>query len=132
MYAIDTEAPAAPLTGAVDLRSDTVTRPTAGMRRAMAEAEVGDDQGQPQRQRLDPRLVTDQPHGGGDGADPQDEAAEGHPHEEAERDAAGPVEQDRGDPEVGEHEGGGVAHRRQAVHLPADEPDEQGNRRSNR
>ena len=30
-------------TGLVDLRSDTVTRPTAGMRRAMAEAEVGDD-----------------------------------------------------------------------------------------
>jgi threonine aldolase len=28
----------------VDLRSDTVTRPTADMRRAMAEAEVGDDQ----------------------------------------------------------------------------------------
>lgn len=27
----------------LDLRSDTVTRPTAGMRRAMAEAEVGDD-----------------------------------------------------------------------------------------
>ena len=27
----------------VDLRSDTVTKPTAGMRRAMAEAEVGDD-----------------------------------------------------------------------------------------
>ncbi len=27
----------------IDLRSDTVTRPTAGMRRAMAEAEVGDD-----------------------------------------------------------------------------------------
>ena len=27
----------------VDLRSDTVTRPTSGMRRAMAEAEVGDD-----------------------------------------------------------------------------------------
>lgn len=27
----------------VDLRSDTVTRPTAGMRKAMAEAEVGDD-----------------------------------------------------------------------------------------
>jgi threonine aldolase len=27
----------------VDLRSDTVTRPTDGMRRAMAEAEVGDD-----------------------------------------------------------------------------------------
>jgi threonine aldolase len=32
------------VTGApIDLRSDTVTRPTAGMRRAMAEAEVGDD-----------------------------------------------------------------------------------------
>ncbi len=27
----------------VDLRSDTVTRPTLAMRRAMAEAEVGDD-----------------------------------------------------------------------------------------
>ena len=27
----------------VDLRSDTVTRPTPEMRRAMAEAEVGDD-----------------------------------------------------------------------------------------
>ena len=27
----------------VDLRSDTVTRPGAGMRAAMAEAEVGDD-----------------------------------------------------------------------------------------
>jgi threonine aldolase len=30
-------------TSPVDLRSDTVTRPTAAMRRAMAEAEVGDD-----------------------------------------------------------------------------------------
>ena len=29
--------------GYVDLRSDTVTKPTAAMRRAMAEAEVGDD-----------------------------------------------------------------------------------------
>jgi threonine aldolase len=28
---------------AIDLRSDTVTKPTPGMRRAMAEAEVGDD-----------------------------------------------------------------------------------------
>ena len=27
----------------IDLRSDTVTRPTADMRRAMAGAEVGDD-----------------------------------------------------------------------------------------
>jgi threonine aldolase len=30
-------------TGWIDLRSDTVTRPTPAMRRAMAEAEVGDD-----------------------------------------------------------------------------------------
>ena len=30
--------------GFVDLRSDTVTKPTAKMRRAMADAEVGDDQ----------------------------------------------------------------------------------------
>ncbi len=29
--------------GFIDLRSDTVTRPTPGMRKAMAEAEVGDD-----------------------------------------------------------------------------------------
>ena len=28
---------------AIDLRSDTVTRPTPSMRRAMAEADVGDD-----------------------------------------------------------------------------------------
>ena len=27
----------------IDLRSDTVTKPTQAMRRAMAEAEVGDD-----------------------------------------------------------------------------------------
>ena len=27
----------------IDLRSDTVTKPTPSMRRAMAEAEVGDD-----------------------------------------------------------------------------------------
>ncbi len=31
------------MTSTVDLRSDTVTRPSAGMRRAMADAEVGDD-----------------------------------------------------------------------------------------
>jgi len=29
--------------GAIDLRSDTVTQPTASMRAAMAAAEVGDD-----------------------------------------------------------------------------------------
>jgi len=33
----------APRERVIDLRSDTVTRPTPGMRRAMAEAEVGDD-----------------------------------------------------------------------------------------
>jgi threonine aldolase len=38
----DLKAASAP-GGVVDLRSDTVTRPTAEMRRAMAEAEVGDD-----------------------------------------------------------------------------------------
>jgi threonine aldolase len=32
-----------PMVEPVDLRSDTVTRPSPGMRRAMAEAEVGDD-----------------------------------------------------------------------------------------
>ena len=32
-----------PLPGTIDLRSDTVTRPTPTMRTAMAEAEVGDD-----------------------------------------------------------------------------------------
>src|SRR5512135_3225946 len=32
-----------PQLATVDLRSDTVTRPTPEMRRAMAEAEVGDD-----------------------------------------------------------------------------------------
>ena len=31
------------MSGSIDLRSDTVTRPTADMRRAMAEADVGDD-----------------------------------------------------------------------------------------
>jgi threonine aldolase len=35
--------PDSALTPTVDLRSDTVTRPTPAMRRAMAEAEVGDD-----------------------------------------------------------------------------------------
>lgn len=45
----NTGKPRSPLPGAaararvVDLRSDTVTRPGPGMRRAMAEAEVGDD-----------------------------------------------------------------------------------------
>ena len=32
-----------PVSAVVDLRSDTLTRPTAAMRKAMAEAEVGDD-----------------------------------------------------------------------------------------
>jgi threonine aldolase len=43
----------------IDLRSDTVTRPTAGMRRAMAEAEVGDDvlDGDPTVQRLEARVA---------------------------------------------------------------------------
>src|SRR5690606_32210183 len=36
-------AAAGPVAGVVDLRSDTVTVPTAAMRQAMAAAEVGDD-----------------------------------------------------------------------------------------
>src|SRR4029453_10726707 len=36
-------APTPPAPPAVDLRSDTVTRPSAAMREAMATAEVGDD-----------------------------------------------------------------------------------------
>jgi threonine aldolase len=41
--AANTEDAAAQTAPTVDLRSDTVTKPTAAMRRAMAEAEVGDD-----------------------------------------------------------------------------------------
>jgi threonine aldolase len=38
-----TDADASRVNAAIDLRSDTVTKPTVEMRRAMAEAEVGDD-----------------------------------------------------------------------------------------
>lgn len=43
----------------IDLRSDTVTRPTPDMRRAMAEAEVGDDvlEGDPTTGRLEARVA---------------------------------------------------------------------------
>jgi threonine aldolase len=43
----------------IDLRSDTVTKPSPGMRRAMAEAEVGDDvlDGDPTTRRLEQRLA---------------------------------------------------------------------------
>jgi len=43
----------------IDLRSDTVTKPSAGMRRAMAEAEVGDDvlDGDPTTRRLEERTA---------------------------------------------------------------------------
>jgi threonine aldolase len=43
----------------IDLRSDTVTKPTAGMRRAMADAEVGDDvlDGDPTVRRLEDRTA---------------------------------------------------------------------------
>lgn len=43
----------------IDLRSDTVTKPTAAMRRAMAEAEVGDDvlEGDPTVKRLEDRVA---------------------------------------------------------------------------
>jgi threonine aldolase len=44
---------------AIDLRSDTVTRPTPAMRRAMADAEVGDDvlDGDPTVRRLEARVA---------------------------------------------------------------------------
>jgi threonine aldolase len=43
----------------IDLRSDTVTKPTAAMRRAMAEAEVGDDvlDGDPTVRKLEQRVA---------------------------------------------------------------------------
>jgi len=43
----------------IDLRSDTVTKPSAGMRRAMADAEVGDDilDGDPTTVRLEARTA---------------------------------------------------------------------------
>jgi threonine aldolase len=43
----------------IDIRSDTVTRPTPAMRRAMAEAEVGDDvlDGDPTVRRLEERVA---------------------------------------------------------------------------
>jgi len=43
----------------IDLRSDTVTTPSPGMRRAMAEAEVGDDvlDGDPTTRRLEERVA---------------------------------------------------------------------------
>lgn len=48
-----------PIIPAVDLRSDTVTKPTPAMRRAMAEAEVGDDvnEGDPAVRRLESRVA---------------------------------------------------------------------------
>src|SRR3954466_6565150 len=43
----------------IDLRSDTVTKPTPAMRAAMADAEVGDDErdGDPTTQRLEERVA---------------------------------------------------------------------------
>lgn len=43
----------------IDLRSDTVTKPSAAMRKAMAEAEVGDDvlDGDPTTRRLEDRVA---------------------------------------------------------------------------
>jgi len=47
------------MTAPVDLRSDTVTKPSAAMRQAMAEAEVGDDvlDGDPTTRRLEARIA---------------------------------------------------------------------------
>ncbi len=51
-------APPAP-PAAIDLRSDTVTKPSPAMRRAMADAEVGDDvlDGDPTTRRLEERIA---------------------------------------------------------------------------
>src|SRR5207237_5683781 len=51
--------PVVPITMTIDLRSDTVTKPSAAMRRAMAEAEVGDDErdGDPTMMRLETRVA---------------------------------------------------------------------------
>ena len=48
-----------PASRRIDLRSDTVTKPTAAMRRAMAEAEVGDDvlDGDPTVRQLEERVA---------------------------------------------------------------------------
>lgn len=45
--------------GAIDLRSDTVTKPSDAMRRAMTDAEVGDDvlDGDPTTRRLEARIA---------------------------------------------------------------------------
>jgi threonine aldolase len=47
------------MTTTIDLRSDTVTKPTAAMRRAIADAEVGDDllDGDPTVRRLEARVA---------------------------------------------------------------------------
>lgn len=47
------------MTTPIDLRSDTVTRPSPGMRRAMADADVGDDvlDGDPTTRRLEARVA---------------------------------------------------------------------------
>lgn len=47
------------MTAPIDLRSDTVTKPTPAMRRAIAEAEVGDDvlDGDPTVKRLEARVA---------------------------------------------------------------------------
>jgi len=47
------------VTAPIDLRSDTVTKPSAAMRQAMAEAEVGDDvlDGDPTTRRLEERIA---------------------------------------------------------------------------
>lgn len=48
-----------PVPPAIDLRSDTVTKPSPAMRRAMADAEVGDDvlDGDPTTRRLEERIA---------------------------------------------------------------------------
>jgi len=56
----------------IDLRSDTVTRPTPAMREAMARADVGDDQfgEDPSINRLQERVAAMLGHEAGSGSRP--------------------------------------------------------------
>ena len=82
------------------------------------EHQVGDDDGQAERQLLEPAGVVDQEHGEEDQAEAQHVAAEHRPHEEGQRDGRRPGDQRRGQQEVDEHDGDRVAGRDGAVDAP--------------
>ena len=82
------------------------------------EHEVGDDDGQAERQLLEPAGVADQEHGEEDQAEAQHVAAEHRAHEEGQRDGRRPRDQRRRQQEVDEHDGDRVAGRDGAVDAP--------------